>query len=388
MEQYKHLGFPTEYEKALERVNAIDPIKYAKTRNFINGQITYLSPYISRGVISTKQVMEKIIEKQYPYPAIEKIIQELAWREFFQRVWQTKLEQIWDDLKQDQQEVVHHQMITSIQKANTGIESIDFAINGLYEKGYMHNHSRMYLASIACNIGKAHWIESSRWMYYHLLDGDIASNNCSWQWVAGAFSSKKYYCNQENVNKYTFSKQQNTFLDKPYEQLVDLPIPDALQETTVLDLTTNLPKFNTPNIDTELPTLIYNSYNLDPIWRKLEKVNRVLLLEPSHFNQYPVSDKVIEFIIDLSKNIEGIQVYTGEIADIENLYKTNNTWENQKIISKEHPAFAYYPGIKDQRDWMFPEVNGYYPSFFGFWKKAVRSFRKLLISHLFIILHL
>ena len=378
MEQYKHLSFPTEYEKALERVNAIDPIKYAKTRNFINGQITYLSPYISRGVISTKQVMEKIIEKQYPYPAIEKIIQELAWREFFQRVWQSKGLQIWDDLKQDQQEVVHHQMITSIQKANTGIESIDFAINGLYEKGYMHNHSRMYLASIACNIGKAHWIESSRWMYYHLLDGDIASNNCSWQWVAGAFSSKKYYCNQENVNKYTFSKQQNTFLDKPYEQLVDMPIPDALQETTVLDLTTNLPKSNTPNIDTELPTLIYNSYNLDPIWRKLEKVNRVLLLEPSHFNQYPVSDKVIEFIIDLSKNIEGIQVYTGEIADIENLYKTNNTWENQKIISKEHPAFAYYPGIKDQRDWMFPEVNGYYPSFFGFWKKAERSFRKLL----------
>lgn len=378
MEQYKHLSFPTEYEKALERVNAIDPIKYAKTRNFINGQITYLSPYISRGVISTKQVMEKIIEKQYPYPAIEKIIQELAWREFFQRVWQSKGLQIWDDLKQDQQEVVHHQMITSIQKANTGIESIDFAINGLYEKGYMHNHSRMYLASIACNIGKAHWIESSRWMYYHLLDGDIASNNCSWQWVAGAFSSKKYYCNQENVNKYTFSKQQNTFLDKPYEQLVDMPIPDALQETTVLDLTTNLPKSNTPNIDTELPTLIYNSYNLDPIWRKLEKVNRVLLLEPSHFNQYPISDKVIEFIIDLSKNIEGIQVYTGEIADIENLYKTNNTWENQKIISKEHPAFAYYPGIKDQRDWMFQEVNGYYPSFFGFWKKAERSFRKLL----------
>ena len=378
MEQYKHLSFPTEYEKALERVNAIDPIKYAKTRNFINGQITYLSPYITRGVISTKQVMDKILEKQYPYPAIEKIIQELAWREFFQRVWQSKGLQIWDDLKQDQQEVVHHQMITSIQKANTGIESIDFAINGLYEKGYMHNHSRMYLASIACNIGKAHWIESSRWMYYHLLDGDIASNNCSWQWVAGAFSSKKYYCNQENVNKYTFSKQQNTFLDKPYEQLVDLPIPDALQETTVLDLTTNLPKSNTPNIDTELPTLIYNSYNLDPIWRKLEKVNRVLLLEPSHFNRYPVSDKVIEFIIDLSKNIEGIQVYTGEIADIENLYKTNNTWENQKIISKEHPAFAYYPGIKDQRDWMFPEVNGYYPSFFGFWKKAERSFRKLL----------
>jgi deoxyribodipyrimidine photo-lyase len=378
MEQYKHLSFPTENEKVLERVNAIDPIKYAKTRNFINGQITYLSPYITRGVISTKQVMDKILEKQYPYPAIEKIIQELAWREYFQRVWQTKGAQIWENLKQDQQEVVHHQMISSIQKANTGIESIDFAINGLYENGYLHNHSRMYLASIACNIGKAHWLEPSMWMYYHLLDGDIASNNCSWQWVAGAFSSKKYYCNQENINKYTFSKQQNTFLDKPYEQLVDMPIPDALKETTVLDLKTNLPQTTSLKIDTTIPTLIYNSYNLDPIWRKLEKVNRVLLLEPSHFNQYPVSDKVIEFIIGLSKNIEGIQIFTGEIEEIKNIYKADNVWDDQKIISKEHPSFTYYPGMMVQRDWMFPEVTGYYPSFFSFWKKAERSLKKFL----------
>jgi len=378
MEQYKHLCFPTEYEKIIERVNTIDPIKYAKTRNFINGQITYLSPYITRGVISTKQVMDKILEKQYPYPAMEKIIQELAWREFFQRVWQTKGEQIWEDLKQDQQEVMHHQMITSIQQAKTGIESIDFAINGLFEKGYLHNHSRMYLASIACNIGKAHWLEPSKWMYYHLLDGDIASNNCSWQWVAGAFSSKKYYCNQENINKYTFSKQQNTFLDKPYEQLVDMPIPNTLQETTVLDLKTNLPKNTCPQINTELPTLIYNSYNLDPLWRKDEKANRVLLLEPSHFNQYPVSDKVIEFIFGLSKNIEGLQIFTGEIEDIKNLYLADSLWDDQKIISKEHTAFTNYPGIIEQRDWMFPEVTGYYPSFFSFWKKAERSFRKLL----------
>ena len=378
MEQYKHLSFPTENEKVLERVNAIDPIKYAKTRNFINGQITYLSPYITRGVISTKQVMDKILEKQYPYPAIEKIIQELAWREYFQRVWQSKGTQIWEDLKQDQQEVEHHKMINAIQLAKTGIESIDSAIHGLYKKGYLHNHSRMYLASIACNIGKAHWLEPSMWMYYHLLDGDIASNNCSWQWVAGAFSSKKYYCNQENINKYTFSKQQNTFLDKPYEQLVDMPIPDALKETTVLDLKTNLPQTTSLKIDTTIPTLIYNSYNLDPIWRKLEKVNRVLLLEPSHFNQYPVSDKVIEFIIGLSKNIEGIQIFTGEIEEIKNIYKADNVWDDQKIISKEHPSFTYYPGMMVQRDWMFPEVTGYYPSFFSFWKKAERSLKKFL----------
>jgi deoxyribodipyrimidine photo-lyase len=376
MEKYSNMNFPTAYEKVLERVNSIDPIKYAKTRNFINGHITYLSPYISRGVISTKYVMDKIVEKNYPYLAIEKIIQELAWREYFQRVWQSKEAEIWKDIKQDQQDVAHHKMIKAIELAQTGIESIDFAINELYKNGYMHNHGRMYTASMACNMGKAHWLEPSKWMYYHLLDGDIASNNCSWQWVAGAFSSKKYYCNQENINKYTFSKQVKTFLDKPYELLVNMSIPEALQETIALDYKTNLPATISPKIDTDNPTLIYNSYNVDPSWRKEEKANRILLLEPSHFNQYPVSDKVIQFIIDLSKNIEGIQIFSGEIEDISDIYKERNSWNEQKIISKEHPVFTYYPGIKDQRDWMFPEVTGYFPYFFSYWKKAERSLRE------------
>ena len=65
MEKYKHLSFPTEYEKIIERVNAIDPIKYAKTRNFINGQITYLSPYITRGVISTYFIYH-LFGRNYP----------------------------------------------------------------------------------------------------------------------------------------------------------------------------------------------------------------------------------------------------------------------------------------------------------------------------------
>jgi len=118
-----------------------------------------------------------------------------------------------------------------------------------------------------------------------------------------------------------------------------------------------------------IPTLIYNSYNLDPIWRKNENVNRVLLLEPSHFKQYPVSDKVIEFIINLSKNINGIQVYTGELEDIQKLYPIKS-FNKDFIISKEHPAFNHYTGSKDEREWMFPIVAGYYPSFFSYWKKC------------------
>jgi deoxyribodipyrimidine photo-lyase len=365
--------FPTDYQSIIERINAIDPIKYAQTRNFLNGHVTYLAPYISRGVITLKQILDVIIQKGYPIQACEKLIQELAWREYYQRVWQAKTNLIWGDLKQPQQEVMHNEMIHSVQNAQTGIEAIDNQILNLNTTGYLHNHIRMYLAAITCNIGKAHWEQPSRWMYFHLLDGDIASNNCSWQWVAGSFSSKKYYCNQENINKYTYSKQTGTFLDQPYDALVKMSIPSKLQETVKMTLKTNLPPTAIPVIDTSLPTLIYNSYNLDPLWRKNEKVNRVLLLEPLHFSNYPVSDKVIQFIIDLSMNINGLQIYTGEFQEIQKLYGSVNEGNNNIIISKEHPAFNYYSCHKEDRDWMFPNVTGYFPSFFSYWKKCQRN---------------
>ena len=377
MQNHSPIIFPTDYNEILERINTIHPIKYAQSRNFLNGHVTYLSPYISRGVISVKQVMDSLVSKGYPFQAIEKLIQELAWREYFQRVWQDKKEMIWEDLKQTQPNVLHHQMISSILNATTGIDIIDQQIINLSNKGYLHNHIRMYIASIVCNIGNAHWASASKWMYYHLLDGDIASNNCSWQWVAGAFSSKKYYCNQENINKYTFSKQTDSFLDKPYEALLNATLPPSLKETVSLQLITHLPKTDPLQLDPSIPTLIYNAYNLDPLWRKNENVNRVLILEPSHFNKYPVSEKVIEFIIALSKNIAGLKLYVGEVTTLINLIPAAVSSQNENFISKEHPLFDYYPGIKDDRDWMFPTVTGYYPSFFSYWKKCERALKHL-----------
>jgi deoxyribodipyrimidine photo-lyase len=377
MQSHNQISFPTDHDLILERIESINPIKYAQTRNYLNGRITYLSPYLSRGFISLPQILNSILSKGYSIKTAEKLIQELAWREYYQRVWQAKGAEIWDDLKHPQQEIVHSALISSVNNANTGINSIDQEIKNLYATGYLHNHIRMYLSSIVCNIGKAHWLNPSKWMYFHLLDGDIASNNCSWQWVAGAFSSKKYYCNQENINKYAFTNQTDTFLDTSYEALVNMSIPIILQTTEGIDLNTKLPETQFPIIDINLPTLIYNSYNLDPNWKKGENVNRILLLEPSHFKNYPVSEKVIEFVINLSKNITGIQLYVGEVDEIVNVYNQSNVAPSEKIISKEHPAFKHYPGIREEREWMFPSVSGYYPSFFSYWKKCERILNKL-----------
>lgn len=371
------LKFTTDYALILNKIKDLDPLQYAKTRNFVNGAVSYLSPYISRGAISLKQIQQEVFSKGLGLEITEKFLQELAWREYYQRIWQEKKDHIWDDLRQPQPDVVAHDMSSSIAAARTGINAIDQGINDLYQFGYMHNHLRMYVASMVCNIGKTHWKTPSKWLYYHLLDGDIASNNASWQWVAAAFASKKYYCNQENINKYTLSNQQGTFLDKTYEELPLMPIPDELKDRTPLQLKTNLPETALPDIDANRPTIIYNSYNLDPTWRKDDLANRVLLLEPTHFSKYPVSEQVINFIIGLSKNIPGIQIFTGEVSALLSLHQHSNLLPNEIFISKEHPAFGHYPGIKDSYEWMFPEVTGAYPSFFKYWKLCRPYLEKL-----------
>jgi len=143
LSEASQIQFVTNYDLILEKIGHINPVQFAATRNFINGAVTYLSPYISRGVISVKQVQEAVLNKGYKPYAIEKFLQELAWREYYQRVWQAKGELTAKDLKQPQPDTVHYQMVTAIQNGATGIATIDEQIKNLYATGYMHNHARM-----------------------------------------------------------------------------------------------------------------------------------------------------------------------------------------------------------------------------------------------------
>lgn len=360
------MSFPTTFESILEAIEAIDPIAYAKTRNHEDGLVTRLSPYISRGVISTRMVMASIAKRSYSAWQSEKLLQELAWRDYFQRVGQAYPGLYKTAIKQEQAHVEDHLIPAAVAEGRTGIEAIDRNIGLLISTGYMHNHARMYTASLACNVGRSHWMTASRWMYYHLLDADVFSNACSWQWVAGAFSSKKYYANQENINKYFNSRQRNSFLDVDYAAFEQMEVPQTLQEKIPFDSLTQLPATPIPTIDPNIQTLIYNQYQLDPLWRKDEEANRILLLEPSHYKTFPVCERTIQFVLELSRNIKGIQVFVGEWESLVELMGP----EPKPIRFKEHPLFRHYQGEADERDWMFPKVQGYYPSFFSYWKRC------------------
>lgn len=362
------LEFPTGYSAILDKIDSIDPIKYGQTRNYINGAVTYLSPYISRGVISTKQVLQTIKAKDYRLPDIITFVKELCWRDYFQRVGQEK--NLDEEIRQKQAVFFSTGIPCQILDANTGIVAIDTAIQQLYARGYMHNHLRMYTASLVCNIAKYHWRMPAQWMYYHLLDGDWASNACSWQWVAGANSNNRYFANQENINKFSFTDQHHTYLDCSYETLEQIGVPQQLQHPGTFLPDQQFPIFPALKVNTAIPTYIHNYYNLDPAWRKDEYGNRVLLLEPAFFKRYPVSKQCQDFMLALAKNIPDIQVYVGSFESLKADYHLTN------IFYKEHPFNKHYMGTADSRDWIVPEVSGYYPSFSSYWKKIEKYLKE------------
>ena len=359
------MRFPFAYDQILERVRKIDPIKYGQTRNFGDGAITYLSPYISRGVINTKQVLESVLSAGHNPHSIEKFIQELAWRDYWQQCWISKGDLIDEDLRQKQPRAERRGMPLSISNHQTGIETIDRGIEDFYKDGYLHNHLRMYIASLACNIGRCHWKIPAQWMYYNLLDADWGSNALSWQWVCGANSNKMYFANQENINKYFYSNQRNSFLDIRYDVIDKIGIPEKLLSLESPVLKAKLPDTDIPIINPELPTMIYNFYNLDPEWRRETKANKIMLLEPSVFEKYPVSSKSLDFCMTLAKqNIPEIQIWVSEFSHLKSVV-------NGKIYFKEHPL-NNYEGYNDERDWL-SSVKGDYPSFFAFWKKVKKE---------------
>ena len=338
------------YHKIVQKVNNLKPIKYASNRNFINGDVSRLSPYISRGLISTKTIFNTLLDSGYNFNQIQKFLQELAWRDYWQKKWQM-VGNIDVDLKTKQHPVSQKKIPTSIIEHCSTITAIDNGIKKLYETGYMHNHLRMYTAGICCNIGQYHWLQPAKWMYYHLIDGDWGSNALSWQWVAG-----------------TNSKDENTFLDKSYAELSAFEkTPIEIKDEKDYSFNIELPKKETIYINKDLPTYIYTTYNLDSNWKKDEKANRILLLEPSHYKKYPVSKKVIDFCILLSKEIEDLQIAVMEFSELETLIENNG-----EIYYKEHPFSNHYNGNKEERDWIFKdlEANG---SFFNYWNKGIKN---------------
>ena len=356
------MKFSTKREEIYAQIDRFDVEKYARSRNFITGGVSYLSPYLSRGFITVPQVVKRLKDRGIGLEQAEKFIQELAWREFYTRTWFQKGDAIFEDIRHPQEGIERFGIPKAVLQSTTRIKALDAHLATFADKGYLHNHLRMYLAATICNVAKYHWLEPAQWMYYHLLDGDLASNALSWQWCAGTFSNKLYYANQENINRYTGIQQSGTFLDFEYEDLPLQSPPEHLCSSVEASLSFTPPRTKPLELIDGIPTFIYTHYTLDPTFHEGEAGNRILILEPSHFAKHPMAPKTIEFILSLAENIPGIQVFYGEYAEL-----------NLKGIFRDHPINAHFQGIREAHPTLAPGLQGEFNSFFSFWNKLSRQ---------------
>lgn len=215
-------------EEARRRLKMIDPMAYGKTRNYGNGHVTQLSPYIHHGIIDLNAIRSFALRLTSETEQTTKFIQELAWRDFWQRVADKHPEWVWNDVeeyktgfqKHDYQDKLPHDIL----EGSTPEVCMNSFIQNLIQIGYVHNHARMYLASYIVHFRRVKWQAGAKWFLEHLLDGDEASNNFSWQWVASTFSDKPYFFNLENVRKYfgdlvDTRPESNSILDGTYEEI-------------------------------------------------------------------------------------------------------------------------------------------------------------------------
>lgn len=380
--------FLVNYEGLRSRLFSLNPVEYARNRNFLSGDVTRLSPFVSHGVISTKDIIDAL-QVSYSLSQVEKFIFQLAWRDYFYRVWQAKGNDIFHDLKRNQaplgKSVESMELPQAIVEANTGIEILDQSIQQLYTTGYLHNHARMWLAAVIANIAKTKWQTGAAWMHYHLLDGDLASNTLSWQWVAGTFSNKCYIANQDNLNSYSqgvLPQQKNTFLDCSYEQLANLVTPDVLvrrqnwrptlsQQKHVVNAFADLSlSLKEDLVQIDQPIFLHSIYHLSPVWHQSEEGQHILLLEPSQYEIMPLSPLRWAFIRHWALQIPNLKIIIGNFDEI-----FSNS--SQKIVFQDHPGISHWHGQAEPMPFLFDSITEYYPSFFKFWNDAKKQLQSI-----------
>jgi len=361
-----NVTIPKTYAQLLAAVDAVDPVAYAKLRNRHDGPVTKLSPYISRGVITLPLVRDRLLAR-HTRKDCAKLLQELAWREYFQNVWWAKGEAIFSDLRFSRSDWRHYELVSALVTARTGVHVLDRAIHTLFDTGYMHNHLRMSVASVACNLAKAHWFEMGKWLYYHLYDGDLASNFCSWQWVAGTSVKKPYVTNQAVLNACSGEQEHVPWFTYDRELMLDQPVPTVMQASHANEYVCGYP---TPDM-TELPAstemVAYTPWTLNPLFLSERQLPRILVIDTDWFGRFPVSERVMTFIIEQGRLvIPGLKVFVGSIAA--------GPFPNSTIVHYEtHQTTHAWPGTGSPPARLHPTVSGYFPSFYRYWQAVTKT---------------
>ncbi len=217
--------FEASRAKAIEKLNHFienNLTDYSKLRNFDFGpenrsNVSCLSPYITHGIISEKEIINKSLNK-FSFAKNEKFIQEVLWRTYW-KGWLELRPNVWNDylieLKKIREDFKDNKEYLNAVEGKTNIECFNYWVNELKENNYLHNHTRMWFASIWIFTLELPWQLGAEFFMQHLYDGDAASNTLGWRWVAGIQTQGKHYLASEwNIKKFTNNRFQNIKLNE------------------------------------------------------------------------------------------------------------------------------------------------------------------------------
>ena len=335
---------------------------YSKLRNFDFGpekrsNVSCLSPYITHGIINEKEVIEKSLSK-FSFSKNEKFIQEVLWRTYW-KGWLELRPNVWSDylieLNKIKEEFKGNQKYLDALKGKTNIECFNAWVNELKENNYLHNHTRMWFASIWIFTLELPWQLGAEFFMQHLYDGDAASNTLGWRWVAGVQTQGKHYLASEwNIKKFTNNRFDNIKLNEN--------APPIISEKTYSIIKQD---FNNPqNIEDKNLLIFENNLSFEITDFQSNKFKKIYLISNKNENRsIKLSEKVIKFkslLIEDQEQILKAKSIDCEVIDISEIKKIENFYglyptvgENLDYLNSNNLKIDYLYRKLDQYSWQY-----------------------------------
>ena len=360
------MNFETSRAKAIDKLNNFvekNLSDYSRLRNFDfgpdkRGNVSCLSPYVTHGVLNEIEIIKKSLAK-FSFSKNEKFIQEVLWRTYW-KGWLEFRPNVWTDylvnLTNIREKFKSNKEYLNAIEGNTNIECFNEWVKELKENNYLHNHTRMWFASIWIFTLDLPWQLGAEFFMQHLYDGDSASNTLGWRWVAGVQTRGKHYLASEwNIKKFTNNRFDKIKLNEN--------APPKISEKTYPIVKQNFS--NSQDIDQNNLLVFENNLSFETTDFKDFKFKKIYLISNKNENRsIKLSEKVIEFKSHLIKDQEqriknqSIECEIVDISDVKNigeniigLYPT--VGENLDYLNSNNIKLNFLYRKLDQFSWQY-----------------------------------
>ena len=339
------MNFEASRAKAIDKLNNFvdkNLSDYSRLRNFDFGpdkrdNVSCLSPYVTHGVLNEIEIIKKSLA-MFSFSKNEKFIQEVLWRTYW-KGWLELRPNVWTDylvsLNNIRKKFRDNKEYLNAIEGNTNIECFNEWVKELKENNYLHNHTRMWFASIWIFTLDLPWQLGAEFFMQHLYDGDAASNTLGWRWVAGVQTQGKHYLASEwNIKKFTNNRFNNIKLNENATPKVSEKTYSIIKQNFA----------NPQDIDQKNLLVFENSLSLETTDFRDNKFKKVyLVLNKNENRSIKLSEKVIKFKSYLAKDQE--QRLKGQSIDCEIIDVSEVKRIGDNIIS-------LYPTVGENLDYL------------------------------------